>query len=116
MTPIPNLGFKTGASYQNSRGLVFGLSEISDGRPPAYVFPTNPVPGWHNSLNGELRQDISKFLHLPERNSVSIAAHGNDLLDQAVWLPGFGFSNIDSIPVEQGRTVYAGLEYGRSRK
>jgi len=116
VTPIPNLGFKSGAGYENTHGLVFGLSEISDGKPPAYAFPTNPIPGWHNSLNGELRQDISKVLRLPERNSVSIAAHGNDLLNQAVWLPGFGFSNIDSIPVGQGRTVCAGLEYARRRK
>jgi len=116
VTPIPNLGFKTGFGYQNSRGLVFGLSDISDGKPPAYPVPTNPMTGWHNSLNGELRQDISKVLHLADRNRVSIAAHGNDLLDQAVWLPGFGFSNIDSIPVQQGRTVYAGLEYALSRK
>jgi hypothetical protein len=67
-------------------------------------------------MNGELRQDISRYLRLGDRNLVSIAAHGNDLLNQAVWLPGFGFSNIDSIPVEQGRTVYAGLEFTRSRK
>jgi len=115
-TPIPNFGFKSGIGYENSRGLILGLSELSDGKPPAYQEPTNPVPGWHNSMNGELRQDLSRFLHLGDRNSVAIAAHGNDLLNQAVWMPGFGFFNIDSIPVQQGRTIYAGLEYSLSRK
>jgi len=52
---------------------------------------------------------------MPERNSVAIAAHANDLLNQTVWLPGFGFFNIDSIPVQQGRTVYAGLEFSRGK-
>jgi hypothetical protein len=53
---------------------------------------------------------------LSEKNSIAIAAHGNDLLNQSVWLPGFGFFNIDSIPVQQGRTIYAGLEFSRGKR
>lgn len=111
VTPIPNLGFKGGLSYESSRGLVFGVFEVSDGKPKPYAFNVNPFTGWHNSLNAEIRQDVSKYLHMPEGKRVALAAHANDLLDQAVWLPGFGFSNIDSIPVQQGRTIYAGLEF-----
>ncbi len=111
VTPIPNFGFKTGLSYESSRGLVFGVFDVSDGNPKPYPFTVNPLTGWRDSLNAELRQDISKYLHLGERHSVAIVAHANDLLGQTVWLPGFGFSNIDTIPVQQGRTIYAGLEY-----
>jgi outer membrane receptor protein involved in Fe transport len=116
ITPIPNYGFKTGISYENSRGLVFGLFDVSDGKTKPYAYNVNPLTGWRYSLNAELRQDISRFLRLRERNTVVIAVHANDLLDQTVWLPGFGFFNIDSIPVQQGRTVYAGLEFSRGKQ
>jgi outer membrane receptor protein involved in Fe transport len=115
VTPIPNYGFKSGVSYESSRGLVFGLFDVSDGKAKPYVYNVNPLTGWRHSLNAEARQDISRFLHLPEKNTIAIAAHANDLLNQGVWLPGFGFFNIDSIPVQQGRTVYAGLEFSRGK-
>jgi outer membrane receptor for ferrienterochelin and colicins len=115
VTPIPNYGFKSGVSYESSRGLGFGLFDVSDGKPKPYAYNVNPLTGWRHSLNAEVRQDISRFLHLPEKNTVAIAAHANDLLNQTVWLPGFGFFNIDSIPVQQGRTVYGGLEFSLSR-
>jgi outer membrane receptor protein involved in Fe transport len=116
VTPIPNYGFKTGMSYESSRGLVLGLFDASDGKSKAYAFNVNPITPWHHSLNAEARQDLSRFLHLSEKNSIAIAAHGNDLLNQSVWLPGFGFFNIDSIPVQQGRTIYAGLEFSRGKR
>jgi outer membrane receptor protein involved in Fe transport len=116
VTPIPNYGFKAGMSYENSRGLVLGLFDVSDGKAKPYAFNVNPLTGWRHSLNAEARQDISRFLHLRERNTVVIAAHANDLLDQSVWLPGFGFFNIDSIPVQQGRTIYAGLEFSLGKQ
>lgn len=116
VTPIPNYGLKTGMSYESRRGLVFGLFDVSDGKPKPYAFNVNPLTGWRHSLNAEVRQDVSKYLHMPEKNSVAIAAHANDLLNQSVWLPGFGFFNIDSIPVQQGRTVYAGLEFSLGKR
>jgi outer membrane receptor protein involved in Fe transport len=116
VTPIPNFGFKTGMSYESARGLVFGVFDVSDGNPVHYPVPTNPLTGWRHSVNAEVRQDISRVLHLPEKDTVALAAHANDLLNQTVWLPGFGFANIDSIPVQQGRTVYAGLEFSRGKR
>jgi outer membrane receptor protein involved in Fe transport len=115
VTPIPNYGFKTGLSYASHRGMNFGLFDVSDGKAQPYAYNVNPLTGWRHSLNAEARQDVSRFLHLPEKDTVALAAHANDLLNQSVWLPGFGFFNIDSIPVQQGRTVYAGLEFSRGQ-
>jgi len=115
VTPVPNYGFKTGVSYASSRGLDLGLFDVSDGKTKPYPYNVNPLTGWRHSLNAEIRQDISRILHMPEKDSIAIAAHANDLLNQAVWLPGFGFFNIDSIPVQQGRTIYAGLEFSRGK-
>jgi outer membrane receptor protein involved in Fe transport len=116
VTPIPDYGFKAGMSYAGRRGLGFGIFDVSDGKFKPYAFNVNPITGWHHSLNAEVRQDISRYLRLPEKNSVAIAAHANDLLNQSVWLPGFGFFNIDSIPVQQGRTIYAGLEFSLGQR
>jgi outer membrane receptor protein involved in Fe transport len=112
VTPIPNFGFKTGVSYASSRGLSMGLNDVSDSKLQSYPYTVGPLTGWRHSLNAEVSQEISKYLHLPEKGSVALAAHGNDLLNQTVWLPAFGFINLGSIPVQQGRTVYAGLEFG----
>ena len=116
ITPIPNYGFKTGMSYENRGGLVLGLFDVSDGKVTPYAYNVNPLTGWRHSLNAEVRQDISRFLRLPQKNTVALAAHANDLLNQAVWLPGFGFFNIDSIPVQQGRTIYAGLQFSFGKR
>ncbi len=116
VTPIPNLGFKSGVSYESTRGLIFGIFNVYGGKPKAYAFNVNPPAETRNDLNAEIRQDISRYLHLSERNTVAIAAHANNLLDQTVWLPGFGFHSIDSIPVQQGRTVYVGLEFSRGKR
>ena len=116
VTPIPNYGFKTGVSYESNHGLVLGLFDVSDGKVMPYAFNVNPLTGWRHSLNAEAHLDISRYLHFPEKNSIAIAAHANDLLNQSVWLPGFGFFNIDSIPVQQGRTIYAGLEFSHGKR
>ena len=116
VTPIPNYGFKAGMSYKSYRGMELGLFDVSDGKPKAYAFNVNPLTGWHNSLNAEARQDVSRYLHMSEKNTVALAAHANDLLNQTVWMPGFGFFNIDSIPVQQGRTVYAGVEFSHGQR
>jgi hypothetical protein len=103
-------------SYKSFRGMELGLFDVSDGKPKAYAFNVNPLTGWHNSLNAEARQDVSRYLHMSEKNTVALAAHANDLLNQTVWMPGFGFFNIDSIPVQQGRTVYAGVEFSHGQR
>jgi iron complex outermembrane receptor protein len=115
VTPIANFGFKAGMSYENSHRLIFGLSDVSDGKPKSYPYNVNPLSDWRHSLNAEVRQDLSRVLHLREKDTVAVAAHANDLLNQTVWLPGFGFFSIDSIPVQQGRTIYAGLEFSHGK-
>jgi len=115
VTPIPNLGFKAGVSYESRRGLMAGLFDESDGRVTPYPGTVNPVQGWHNIVNAHLRYDISKYLPFAENDRVAIAVHANNLLDRPVWLPGWGFHSIDTIPVQQGLIVYAGLEFSLGR-
>jgi len=66
-------------------------------------------------LNGELRYDLRKLLHLSDRNGLAIVVHANNLTDFRVWLPSWGFTSVDTIPVEQGRVVYAGLRFSAGK-
>jgi hypothetical protein len=43
VTPIPNIGFKAGGSYQDRRGLSVSLFEVSDGTIDGYSNSVNPV-------------------------------------------------------------------------
>jgi outer membrane receptor protein involved in Fe transport len=110
VTPIPNWGWKGGVSYE-SRGLTVSLFEVSDGAISVPAGAVNPLQGWHNDLNGNLRYDLSRHLPFGAENGIAIVAHVNNMFDHAVWLPGWGNNSIDTVPVSQGRVVYAGLQF-----
>jgi outer membrane receptor for ferrienterochelin and colicins len=109
VTPIPNIGFKGGMSY-DSKGLTVGLFDVSDGPISGYTGAVNPLQGWHNNFNGNLHYAISRYLPFGPENGVAIVAHVNNLFDHAIWLPGWGFNSIDTVPVQQGRVVFVGLQ------
>jgi hypothetical protein len=111
ISPIPSLGFKAGLSYANGSKLTASLFEVSDGPFPGYV-AVNPLQGWHNILNGNFRYDLSRFIHIG--NGLAAVVHANNLTNQVIWLPS-GFSSVDTVPVQQGRDVFAGLEFSISR-
>jgi outer membrane receptor for ferrienterochelin and colicins len=115
VTPIPNIGFKGGVSYED-RGLSASLFEVSDGKIDGYANSVNPVQGTHNILNGQLRYDLSRFLHLSDRNNIAFVVHANNLTDFRVWLPGWGVESGDTVPVEQGRVIYAGIQFSVGKK
>jgi outer membrane receptor protein involved in Fe transport len=112
VSPVPNFGFKAGVSYENSRKFTASLFEVSDGPIPNYTGPTtvNPVQNWHHILNANVRYDVSKYFPFGDRTGIAVVARVNNLTNQAIWLPS-GFSSVDTVPVQQGRTVFAGLEF-----
>ena len=111
VTPIPNLGFKAGISYEDKRGISASLFEVADGPISGYAGAVNPLQGSHNILSGQLRYDLGKALHLGERTGLAFVVHANNLTDYRVWLPSWGFTSVDTIPVRQGRVVYFGLQF-----
>jgi outer membrane receptor protein involved in Fe transport len=111
VTPIPRLSFKGGVSYERKRGLTLSLFEISDGAITGYTNAVNLQQGSHNTLNGHLRYDLSKYLPVVAGYSPAFVVHATNITNHAVWLPGWGFTSIDTIPVEQGRVIYAGFEF-----
>jgi outer membrane receptor for ferrienterochelin and colicins len=109
VSPIPNYGFKAGVSYESGRTLTASLFDVSDGSFPGYT-AVNPLQGWHHILNGNFRYDLSKHLPFGDRTAVVAVVHANNLTNQVIWLPS-GFSSVDTVPVQQGRTIFAGLEF-----
>jgi outer membrane receptor protein involved in Fe transport len=116
VTPIANFSGKGGISYQASNGITASVFDVSDGPITPYPNAVNPVQGTHNIVNVEVRYDLSKRLHLSDRNDFAFALHGTNLAGHSIWLPGFGFNSIDSIPVQQGRVIYAGLVFTLGKK
>jgi outer membrane receptor protein involved in Fe transport len=109
VSPVPNIGFKVGLSYENSRKFTASLFDVSDGPFDRYV-AVNPLQGWHHILNANIRYDVSRYFPFGDRTGIAIVAHANDLINQAIWLPS-GFGSVDTVPVLQGRDIFAGLEF-----
>ncbi len=116
VSPIPTVGFKLGLSYENNHGITASLYDVSDGAitGPNYS-GVNPVQGWHHIVNGNFRFDLSRYFPFGDRTGVAAVAHINNLTNQAIWLPN-GFSSVDTVPVSQGRNVFAGLEFTLGKK
>jgi outer membrane receptor protein involved in Fe transport len=115
VTPIPNLGFKLGVSYADRHGLSLSLFEISDEGITGYNGAVNPLQGSHNILNGELRYDLGKLFHFSDRQGVAFVVHANNLTNDHEWLPSWGFTSVDTIPVNQGRLIYLGFRFSAGK-
>jgi outer membrane receptor protein involved in Fe transport len=113
VSPIPNIGFKAGISYETKRSLTFGLFDVSDGPFDGYT-AVNPLQGWHHIINANFRYDLSKYFPFGDRTGVAAVMHANNLTNQVIWLPS-GFSSVDTVPVSQGRVIFAGLEFSAGR-
>ena len=115
VSPVPNIGFKAGFSYE-SRTLTAGLFDVSDGPFTGYS-AANPLQGWHHIINGNFRYDLSKYFAFGSRTGIAAVIHANNLINEPIWLPS-GFSSVDTVPVQQGRVVFAGFEFdvGKSHR
>jgi len=62
----------------------------------------------HSQRN--FRYDLTKYLPFGDRTGIAAVVHANNLTNQVIWLPS-GFSSVDTVPVQQGRDIFAGLEF-----
>jgi outer membrane receptor protein involved in Fe transport len=109
VSPVPTIGFKAGLSYEKGRKLTASLFDVSDGPFTGYT-AVNPLQGWHHILNGNFRYDLTEYLPFGDRTGIAFVVHANNLTNQTIWLPS-GLSSVDTVPVNQGRTIFAGLEF-----
>jgi hypothetical protein len=80
---------------------------VIDGPIQGFTTSLNPVGQPSHVLNGHLRYDLRRY-------GAAIVAHANNLTNHPVWLPS-GITGNDSVPVEQGRVIYVGLEFSTAK-
>jgi len=111
VTPIANFGAKAGISYKSEKGVTVSLFNIYQGYlDEKYDTQVNPPPGAYNLMNLYCRFDMNKFFDWERSQEVSLLLQVDNLLDEEIWLPNWGLASGNSIPVDQGRTIYFGME------
>lgn len=111
IAPIPNWGAKAGISYEGSNGLTIGLFDVTEGAVSGYSAAQNPNTGAYSLLSANVRLDLSKHLHTGRSWGVALVAHAENLANTAIWLPDWKDVPGDTIFVNQGRTIFAGIEF-----
>ncbi len=76
----------------------------------------NPAPRALHSVSAQLRIDLSKYWRGGGSHTVALVGHADNVLGNVVWLPALGTNSVNTIPVSQGRTVYAGVEIGIGKR
>lgn len=111
VTPIANFGAKAGISYKSEKGVTVSLFNIYQGDlDKKYDTQVNPSPGAYNLMNLHCRFNVNKFFGSKLSQDLSLLLQVDNLLDKEIWLPNWGLIIGNSIPVNQGRTIYFGME------
>ena len=111
VTPVPNISAQAGLSYSTENAWTASVFDVFEGPlDKRYAGVLNPSPASYHLLDAHLRVDLSKYLHFDRKSGVALLAHGDNLLNRRVWMPAWGDSTGDTMPVFRGRTVYVGLE------
>jgi outer membrane receptor protein involved in Fe transport len=111
VTPVANFGGKAGISYESANGITVGFFDVHEGGLPGYGAALNPQPGAYDMLNANLRFDLAKLLHTNAAKGIALVAHAENLENRQVWLPDWQDVPGDSIFVNRGRTILAGVEF-----
>jgi outer membrane receptor for ferrienterochelin and colicins len=112
--PTPAFGAKAGLSYADKQGWTIGLFDIYSGHIPGYASTQNPPPGAHQLLAANLRLNLEKYFG-PAAKRVTLFAHGDNLMNRAIWAPAWGSGSSSTIPLERGRTIYYGVDFSFKR-
>lgn len=110
MMPVPNTGVKGGLSY-SSKGFTLSAYDIYEGHiDKRYTSLGNPNPGEYNLLNVNAKYDLNILLKIKALKEIALSLECYNLLDKEVWLPATGSLKSASIPVIQGRSIFAGID------
>jgi outer membrane receptor protein involved in Fe transport len=110
LSPIANFGAKAGISYVSENGITLSLFDIYQGPlDDKYSSQLNPSPGAYNKLSLHFELNMKKFFHWKLGPEPALIVQVDNLLDEQIWLPDWGLLPGQSIPYEQGRAIYAGL-------
>ncbi|MBN1781436.1 TonB-dependent receptor [bacterium] len=110
VTPIANLGAKSGISYRSDKGVTLSLFNVYQGDlDEKYDTRLNPSPKACNLMNLYCNFNINKMLNLNLPQNYSVFLQADNMLDETIWMPDWGLAPGKSMPVNQGRAVYIGV-------
>ncbi len=110
LTPIPALSVKAGLSYESANGANLSIFDAYQGHIPGYAAALNPRPDAFHAVSAHLRWDLSKRALKSDKRGVAAFAYADNLTNTPVWLPQWGSSLPNTIPVNRGRTLFFGIE------
>lgn len=108
--PISNFGAKAGISYKSEKGTVSLFNNYQGELDKKFNTQLNPSPGAYNLMNLHCKLDMNKLAGWNFSRGLSLLLQVDNLLDKEIWLPNWGVIAGNSIPVNQGRTIYLGIE------
>lgn len=110
ITPISSFGTKAGVSYDWNEAATLSLFDIYQGVLSSFFENTpNKNPGAYNILYLYGNLNLNKAFNFKMKQEFSLFIQVDNLLDEEVWVPAWGLSPGQSIPFNQGRSFYFGL-------
>jgi outer membrane receptor for ferrienterochelin and colicins len=111
VSPIANTSAKLGFSYKSDKGVILSLFDAYQGNLDSkFDAAVNPSPGAYSLANLHGRFDMKKLAGWNIGRDFAFLLQVDNLLDKQLWLPDWGAVYGSSLPVNQGRTVYFGVE------
>jgi outer membrane receptor protein involved in Fe transport len=112
MMPIPSAGAKIGLSY-SSKAFTLSIFNIYEGElDKRYTSLGNPTPGAYDLLNANAQYDLNSLLKIKFLSKLALDIECYNLIGKEVWLPATGLVTSSSLPVIQGRSIFAGIKAG----
>ena len=112
LSPIASFGTKTGFSYQWDAGHTLSFFNTYQGDLDRSLTEgtANPAPGSYDLLYMHGQFDLSHALKMTGKREFSLLLQIDNVLDKTIWVPAWGTQTPESMPYNQGRTVYVGAK------
>ena len=110
VTPIANLGAKTGISYRSELLTVSLFNSYQGKLDEKYETQINPSPDAYNMMSLYCNLNMNQLLNMSMSQNFALFLQVDNLLDKELWLPDWGLTLGKSMPVNQGRAIYFGLD------
>jgi outer membrane receptor for ferrienterochelin and colicins len=110
VTPIANLGAKAGIGYTSENGFTASIFNVYQGKlDQKFDAQYNPTPEAYNILNIYCKYNFNKFFDAKSLQEFSLFIQADNVLDKELWFTDWGLLPGKTIPVNQGRAIYLGL-------
>jgi outer membrane receptor for ferrienterochelin and colicins len=110
VVPISTFSAKAGVSYKSDRGVTASVFDVyQNSLDSKYNSTINPSPGKYNIVNFYFKLDINKLLRNKSSFEFSPTVQIDNAFDKSIWLPAWGLTNGTTMPYDQGRVVFAGI-------